>query len=113
LNLTALVYLSRFHSNKNFKEMTKDDIQAFLNSIRKSEEVDPLLGWVSTYNLNLILLARFFKWLYYPDLSAKERIKPAGIDLPTLKRKEKSIHRPSDMWSQEDDLLFLKYCPSE
>jgi integrase len=93
--------------------MTKEDIQAFLNSIRKSEEEDPLHGWVSTYNLNLILLTRFFKWLYYPDLSAKERLKPSCIDLPTLKRKEKSIYKPSDMWGQEDDLLFLKYCPSK
>ena len=113
LNLTTLVYLSRFHSNKSFKQMTKDDVLSFLNSIRKSEDEDPLHGWVSTYSLNLVLLTRFFKWLYYPDLSAKVRLKPSCIDLPTLKRKEKSIYKPSDMWSQEDDLLFLKYCPSK
>lgn len=27
-----------------------------------------------------------------------------------LKRKEKSIYKPSDMWTTEDDLLFLRYC---
>ena len=30
-----------------------------------------------------------------------------------LKRKEKSIYKPTDLWTAEDDLLFLKYCPSK
>lgn len=94
INLTTLVYFSRFHSNKNFKDMTKDDIILYLNSLRKNETVDPLHGWVSTYNLYLIVLTRFFKWLYYPDLSQKERPKPPCVDLPTLKRKEQSIYKP-------------------
>ena len=29
-----------------------------------------------------------------------------------MTRKEKSIYKPSDLWTQQDDLLFLKYCPS-
>jgi len=29
-----------------------------------------------------------------------------------LKRRERSTYKPSDMWTQDDDLLFLKYCPS-
>lgn len=112
INLTTLVYLSRFHSNKNFKDMTKDDIILYLNSLRKNETADPMHGWVSTYNLYLIVFTRFFKWLYYPDLSPKERLKPSCVNLPHLKRKEQSIYKPTDMWTQEDDLLFLKYCPS-
>jgi len=31
------------------------------------------------------------------------------MDIPKLKRKEKSCYKPSDLWSQEDDLLFLKW----
>jgi integrase/recombinase XerD len=113
LNLTTLTYLSKFHSNKSFKEMTKDDMLLFLNSIRKNDVADPLHRWVSTYNLNLVVLTRFFKWLYCPDLSPKERIKPSCVDLPTLRRKEQSVYKPSDMWTQDDDILFLKYCPSK
>ena len=113
LNLTTLVYLSRFHSNKPFKDMTKEDITLYMNSLRKSETVDPMHGWVSTYNLYLILLTRFFKWLHYPDLSPRERLKPSCVDLQSLRRKEKSIYKPTDMWTQEDDILFLKYCPSK
>lgn len=113
LNSTILVYLSEFHSNKKFKDMTKDDVISFLNSLRKKEDVDPLHKWVSTYNIYLIILARFFKWLYHPDLSPKERPKPSCIEIPCLKRKEQSIYKPTDLWTQDDDLLFLKYCPSK
>lgn len=113
LNATILVYVSEFHSNKKFKEMIKDDIISFLNSLRKKEDKDPLHSWVSTYNIYLIILSRFFKWLYHSDLSPKERPKPSCIDIASLKRKEQSIYKPTDLWSQEDDLLFLKYCPSK
>jgi hypothetical protein len=33
-------------------------------------------------------------------------------NIPQLKRKEKSIYKPTDLWTAEDDSLFLKYCPS-
>jgi len=115
LTATILIYGSEFSGNKPFKEMTKEDNIKFLNSLRKSEVQDPLHSWISTYNVYLIVLARFFKWLYNPDLSPKERqkLKPSCIDIPSLKRKEQSIYKPTDMWSQGDDLLFLKYCPSK
>ena len=113
INLTTLVYFSMFHSNKKFKEMTKEDVILYLNSLRKNDVADPLHSWVSTFNLYLVVLTRFFKWLYYPDSSPKERIKPACVDIPLLKRKEQSVYKPSDMWTQEDDVLFLKYCPSK
>ena len=34
-------------------------------------------------------------------------------NIPKLKRKEISIYKPSDLWTPQDDLLFLKYCPSK
>ncbi len=70
--------------------------------------------WIGTYNHYLVILSRFFKWLHYPDINASERPKPSVIEnLKQLKRKEKSIYKPTDLWTQEDDLLFLKYCPSK
>jgi hypothetical protein len=33
-------------------------------------------------------------------------------NIPQLKRKEKSIYKPTDLWTSEDDSLFLKYCPN-
>ena len=34
-------------------------------------------------------------------------------NIAKLKRKEKSVYKPYDLWTQQDDLLFLKYCPSK
>jgi integrase len=112
-NIKVLAYLSKFHPNKQFKAMQKQDILSFLNSYRKSEDLDPLHGWIATYNLYIVILGRFFKWLYHPDLSPKERPKPSCVEIPKLRRKEQSVYKPTDMWSQEDDLLFLKYCSSK
>ena len=59
-------------------------------------------------------LVRFFKWLHYPDLEPKKRPKPEVIqNILQLKRKEQSIYKPTDLWTAEEDLLFLKYCPSK
>jgi integrase len=57
-------------------------------------------------------LVRFFKWLHYPNIEPTKR--PRILEnIPHLKRKEKSIYKPTDMWTAQDDLLFLKYCPSK
>jgi hypothetical protein len=57
---------------------------------------------------------RFFKWLYSPDIEPDKRPKPSVMEnIPQLRRKEKSIYKPTDLWVEEDDSLFLKYCPSK
>ena len=56
---------------------------------------------------------RFFKWLYSQNIEYKKRPKPSVVEnIQLLKRKEKSIYRASDMWTEQDDRLFLKYCPN-
>ena len=100
--------------NENFKNTTRDDIIRFLDSFRKSETLDPLHKWIGTYNMYRGHLIKFFKWLYYPDIEPAKRQKPAVVDnIPELKRREKSIYKPSDLWTPEDDLLFLKFCHSK
>ena len=113
--ISNLSILSKFYDNKPFSEMTREDVQDYLNSLRKTEEKDPLHKWIGTYNHYLVVISKFFKWLYHPDLSSSERekLKPSVIDnLTQLKRKEISIYKPTDLWTQDDDRLFLKYCPS-
>src|SRR5206468_11553366 len=89
-------------------------IVSFLNSRRKTEAQDPNHKWIGTYNTYVMIIATFFKWFYYPRMEPKERPKPDVIqNVKRLKRKEKSAYKPNDMWTQEDDLLFLKYCPSK
>jgi integrase/recombinase XerD len=111
--IQTLSLLSRHTGNKRFKQMTRSDIILFLENYRKTDAADPLHKWIGTYNLFRITLFRFFKWLYSPDIDANKRPNPPLLEnIPKLKRKETSIYKPSDLWTQQDDLLFLKYCPS-
>jgi hypothetical protein len=66
------------------------------------------------YNIFRIILIKFFKWFYSPDIESDKRPKPAIVEnIPQLKRKEKSVYKPSDMWTAQDDLIFLRYCSSK
>lgn len=106
--------LSRYLKNKTFREVTRQNIIDFLDSLRKPETLDPMHKWIGTRNLYLVHLVRFFKWLYYPDTEHSKRPKPEIVqNISRLRRKEKSTYKPSDMWTQEDDLLFCRYCPSK
>src|SRR5438093_10986386 len=83
--------------------VTKEDIGKFLDKLRKPESEDPLHKWIGTYNKYYTILRKFFKWFGAPY--SMEGFKE-------LRRKEQSIYKPSDLWTQEDDILFLKFCPS-
>jgi uncharacterized protein YihD (DUF1040 family) len=103
---------------KKFEDMTRDDILCYLDKCRKSEDEDPLHRWIGSYDVKRAILTRFFKWLHYSDvdnphkrneLSASERKPECIMGIAKLKRKEVSCYKPSDLWTQEDDLLFLKW----
>jgi integrase len=112
--VVLLCKFSKYNRNMSFEEVAREDILAFLNSFVNSEVSDPLHKWIGTYNIYREHILRFFKWLYYPNIEPSKRPKPAVIqNILSLKRKEQSIYRPSDLWTVEDDLLFLKYCPSK
>jgi hypothetical protein len=51
---------------KKFIDMIRDDVLSCLDKHRKSEDEDPLHKWIGSYNLKLIVISRFFKWLFYP-----------------------------------------------
>ena len=114
LNIYTLYRMSKSLNNKKtFKEFTREDLLQYLDSFRRPEASDPLHQWIGSYNVARILIMRFFKWLYYPHLEQKKRPKPNVIEnIPMLRRNEQSIYKPSDLWTLEDDLLFLKYYPS-
>jgi hypothetical protein len=112
--IMLLCKFSQIYKDLPFEQMTRQDVIAFLDRHRKPETVDPLHKWIGTYNLYGIYFLRFFKWLYHPDVEPRKRTKPPVVDnIPLLRRKEQSIYKPSDLWSQEEDLLFLRYCLSK
>ena len=105
--------LSLSATNKNFRDFTHAHVLAYLDHFRKDDKDDPSHRWIGTYNLNLVCIVKFFKWLYSPLQEPAKRPKPAVVqNLTKLKRNEISLYKPSDMWASEDNLLFLKYCPS-
>jgi site-specific recombinase XerD len=109
--LSVLIVFCKALHNKPFLDITRNDILSYLESLRKPEDIDPLHKWIGSYNLKRECLAKFFKWFYNPDIAAKDR--PVWRNIPRLKRKEQSIYLPSDLWTQEEDFLFLRYCPSK
>jgi integrase len=112
--IALLCKVSEYTSGRPFRDLARNDVLEFLDSYRKTETEDPMHKWIGTYNIFRMHLLRFFKWLYAPEIEPHKRQKPAVIDnIPALRRKEKSIYKPSDLWTQQDDLLFLKYCPNE
>jgi integrase/recombinase XerD len=112
--ILTLGLFSRFSKDIPFKSMARSHVILFLQSILKPEDVDPLHKSIGTYNYYNVILTRFFKWLYHPNMPAKTRPKPAIVEnIAQLKRREISIYNPEDLWTEEDDLLFLKYCQSK
>ena len=116
LKIKTLVNFSEFIGTskvlrKESTDITRDDVQMFLERYRKDERADPLHKWIGTYNLKLVILSQFFKWLHDPEnQDPKSRKAPSIIaGIRRYRRKEESIYTPNDLWTEEDDLLFLKY----
>src|SRR5919199_1571578 len=68
LKIQTLVNFSEFIGtskvlNKESTDITRDDVQMFLEHYRKDERADPLHKWIGTYNLKLVILSHFFKQL--------------------------------------------------
>jgi integrase len=95
--------------------MNQEDVLLYLDSCcRKPESTDTQHKWIATYNHRLVCFIRFFKWLYSPDIEPSQRQKPSVIqNIPALKRKEKSAYKPSDLWTTEDNIIYLKYCKNK
>lgn len=112
--INLLKQTAEYHNPKSFKEMTRQDILDFLDRYKKPESVDPLHRWIGTYEIYRIIFLRFFKWLYYPDISPSKKrpIPPVMQNIHKIKRREISCYKPTDLWTEEDDMLFFKYCPS-
>ena len=49
--IEILTRLSKYNDNKPFKDSTRSNIIAFLETHRKTETQDPMHKWIGTYNL--------------------------------------------------------------
>jgi len=112
--IKCLVRLSTYLNHKPFNLISKQDIIGYLTSLKKPESVDPQHKSIGTYNGRQMILLKFFRWLYNPNESdARKRLTPVCMNgIRRLPRMEKSTYKPSDLWTEEEHELFLKYCPS-
>ena len=109
--IKVLVWLSNFYNNsKSFKQMTKQDILAYLNNLRKPINQDPSQRWIGSYNGRQIILSKFFRWLYNPEEPdhTKRDTPQCMSGIKQLPRKEKTPYSPSDLWEPREHGLFLK-----
>ncbi len=114
-HIKIIYHFNKFLNFKDFDKITKQEILDYLNSLRKSETDDPTHKWIGTYNTRQIILCKFFKWIYNRDEHDKEKwIIPECLQrIKPLPRKEKSPYKPSDIWTNEEHSVFLKYCPEK
>lgn len=57
-----IIYLfNKFLDFKDFHKITKQDIQSYLNSLRRSEAEDKTHKWIGTYNIRQMVLSKFFR----------------------------------------------------
>ena len=117
-HLHIIHFFSRYRQYKDFEKITKNDIVEYLNSLRKIEIDDPTHKWVGTHNTRQMVLSKFFRWLYNQykgnETDQKKWITPKCMQgVKQFPRKEKSAYKPSDIWTDEDHALFLKYCPEK
>jgi hypothetical protein len=112
--INSLAVFSKFLKNKHFRDITREDILSYFDSLRRPESSDPLHKWIGTYNIRKQQLLKFFKWLYYSNERQENRKIPDPMqDIPTLRRREQSVYKPIDLWTTEDDLLFVRYCANK
>lgn len=112
--IKVLIWLSNFHSGKNFVEISKQDILRYLNNLRKPLDSDPTQRWIGSYNGRQAVFLKFFKWLHHrnePDFR-KRGIPECLLGIRKLNRFEKTPYKSSDIWNSVERALFLKYCPN-
>jgi integrase len=114
--IKVLVWLSNFFDDElSFREMTKKDILCYLDSLRKPITEEASQKWIGSYNARQIIFNKFFRWLYNPQES-DQRARQTPIIMKGIKqlsRKEKTLYKNSDLWTNEEYAVFLKYCPSK
>lgn len=94
--ILTLKKLSTLHQNQSFRDMTKQETIAYLDTHRKSEQKDPEHKWKATYNHYLTALIRFYRRLKYPNLEHAIRLKNTKLeevrDIAYQKRLEESSY---------------------
>lgn len=111
--LSILRLFSNFVGSKPLGEITKGDIVEFLDTKKRTIDIDPEKRWVTTWNHNLSRLFGFFRWYHNHDKDDDKSNWETPDCVKTIKKKKNkriSKYSPNDVWSEEELLLAVKYC---
>lgn len=99
--IKALCYLLRdVGTAKSLKKLAAQDVELYLQSHQKPKYQDPKQRWISTHNMRAVTSIKFFRWLYYPDLPAKNRPKPDIIkNVVAYQKPEATNVEAKDLWT--------------
>ena len=85
---------------------------SYLDTIRKTENEDPLHKWIGTYNISVIKIISFFRWFYQPTLHSNDRSTPEFLNnLRCIKRKEKTTFSAKDVMDNRRGRLISQILP--
>jgi integrase/recombinase XerD len=73
--LNIIRFTQKVAKQKPLSSVTSDDILLYFDGLKKSEDADPKHKWKGTWNMLRIIIPRFFKWYYYPNLPPDKRPK--------------------------------------
>lgn len=103
--------IGKYGKEISYKEVKRDDFTDFQYSLKKSATQDTLHRWIGTYNQYLRNIKTFYRFINDPNSEPRDRQLPDYlIGINQIHRKEITTYQPSDMWTEEEDLIFLKYC---
>ena len=112
-NLKSILNYVKWLDDKSLDKIkNQNQILNFLNTKRKSNEIDPDQKWITTYNDYVIRLKHVFRWLYNKNKDEDEWITPDFAKLKKKKTKRASSYSESEIWDKEELLSIIKYEPN-
>jgi hypothetical protein len=107
--IQILYFLADRWGIKSFEKVSKEDMLNYLLSLKKSETDDPTHKWIGTYNFRLMILYKFFRWLYNQNEPERKKwISPPCVQgIRALRKKEKSPYKPSDIWNDREWVVAI------
>jgi site-specific recombinase XerD len=112
-NLKSLLNFVKWLDKKSLNEVKNEQIILnFLNTKRKSADIDPDQKWITTYNDYVIRLKHFLRWKYNKGKREEDWITPEFAKLKKKKVKRISSYSESEIWDKEELLSIIKYEPN-
>ena len=112
-NLRHVIYLARWLDKSSLLKVSKKILEDFLNTKKKSEDVDPDEKWKTTYNDYVIRLRHFYRWLHNKSKKdSSDWVTPSIVKIKLKHSNRTSPYSKNNIWTRDEILSILKYEPN-